>query len=182
MRSAALNTTMVGPLLLAAALALPGCWTAPVANVQPKGEARLIQGAIVVESVKPRAIVQSVDRSSDIIVLGNGGAAGTSTYKVGARVANISRIKPGDTVKATVAQELTVYVLRDGEAPGPNGAPQKIAADARVLSVDPSYRLLTLQYANGQKETFKVGQQIRLDEMEAGDAVVIRPIEVLALR
>jgi hypothetical protein len=34
---------MPGPLLLVAALALPGCWSALVASVQPKGKPRLIQ-------------------------------------------------------------------------------------------------------------------------------------------
>jgi hypothetical protein len=40
------SCAMPGPLLLVAALALPGRWSAPVASVQPKGTPRLIQGAI----------------------------------------------------------------------------------------------------------------------------------------
>jgi hypothetical protein len=170
------------PPLLAAALALTGCWTAPVADVQPKGEARLIQSAISVESVKAPALVEGVDRNTRTIVVRTPGAPETSTYKVGREVENFSSIRMGDKVKATVKEELSVYVLRNGEAPGADGTPEKIAASARVLSIDPSYRLLTLQYPNGENETLKVAVGVKLKEMEAGDAVVIRPIEVVALR
>jgi hypothetical protein len=180
--SGALSQTLASSLLLAAALALEGCWTAPVANVQPKGEARLIQSAISVESVKAAAIVESVDRNAGTIVVRIPGAPEPSTYKVGHEVENFSSIQLGNRVKATVKEELSVYVLRDGQAPGADGAPEKIAADARVLSVDPSYRLLKVQYSNGGNETFKVAVGVKLNEMEAGDAVVIRPVEAVALQ
>ena len=171
-----------GPLLLGAALTLAGCWTAPVADVQPKGEARLIQNAISVESVKAVAFVEGIDRDSGTIVVRTPGAPETSTYQVGRGVENFSRFGLGDKVEATVREELSVYVLRDGQAPGADGVPEKIAADARVLSVDPSYRLLTLQYPNGKNETFKVALDVKLKEMEAGDAVVIRSVEAVALK
>ena len=38
-------------LLAVATFALTGCWTAPVATVQPKGDARLIQSGIPVVAV-----------------------------------------------------------------------------------------------------------------------------------
>ena len=70
-------------------------------------------------------------------------------------------------------------MLHDGQLPDARGT---VSVDARVLMVDPSYRLLTLQYPDGQKETFKVPLGTRLEQMEGGDSVVIRPLEVLALR
>jgi hypothetical protein len=168
-------------LSVALALALAGCWTAPVADVQPKGEPRLIQGGIAVESVKDAAIVQAVDPGGRTLALSPRPGA-TYTYKAGAQVENLARIKAGDTVRATVAEELTVYVLRGGELPGTTGAPQSITSDARVLWVDPSYRLLTLRYPDGRDETLKVALGVRLDEMEAGDDVVIRPLEVRSVK
>ena len=42
--------------VFAEALALDGCWTAPIASVQPQGEPRLIRRAVAVESVKNPAI------------------------------------------------------------------------------------------------------------------------------
>jgi hypothetical protein len=172
----------LGPLLLTIVLALPGCWTAPVANVQPPGDARLVQSGIAVSSVKTVATVEFVDHAASTIVLRTPGAAEPSTYKVGPKVSGFIDLKAGDLVQATVAEELTVYVLRDGQLPGAGGAPEKIAVDARVLAVDPSYRLLTLQYPNGQNETFKVPLEARLRQMAAGDSVAIRSVEVIALR
>jgi hypothetical protein len=163
------------------ALALAGCWTAPMANVQPKGEARLIQSAIRVESFKDRVTVQSINADQRIIVL-NFSEGPRATFKPGPQVTNFYQIQAGDKVRATVAQELTIYVLKNGQVPSTGGKPEAIKADAKVLTVDPSYRLLTLQYPNGQAETFKVGLDVKLLEMEPGDAVVVRPLELIALR
>ncbi|MBV8181181.1 MAG: hypothetical protein JO045_20750 [Mycobacterium sp.] len=96
-------------------------------------------------------------------------------------MSDFDRIKAGDKVEATMAQELTVYVLKNGQLPVAGGPPRAVKSDARVLMVDPSYRLLTLQYPNGRNETFKVGLDVKLLEMEAGDDVVIRTIEAVAL-
>jgi hypothetical protein len=166
-------------LLLSAALA--GCWTAPVANVQPKGEPRLIQDSIAVESVKQPAIVQSVDASARSVVVQPLGAATTVTYKAGPKVEHFDRIKTGDKVEARVAERLSIYVSRDGKVPGPNGVPEAIASDAKVLMVDVSYRLLTVQYPNGQRETFKVALSVKLRDMEAGDDVVVQSLEAVQL-
>jgi hypothetical protein len=182
MRTTALIRTVVYRLLFTAPLALAGCWTAPVANVQPKGEPRLIQADIPVRSVRSPVIVESVDPGARTMVLRMPDGAQASTYKVSPAVSDLDRFRPGDKVRATVTEELSVYVLRDGQLPGTDGAAQTIAVNAKVLSVDPSYRLLTLQYPDGQNETFKVGLDGKLREMEAGDAVVIRPVEVVALK
>ena len=167
------------PPLFAAALLLAGCWTAPVATVQPHGEARLIQGAIAVTSVKDTAVVSSVDRSAGTVVLRSSGKPEVSTYRLAPKVSGLDDIKAGDVVQATVTEDLTIYVLHDGQLPDAGGT---VSVDARVLMVDPSYRLLTLQYPDGQQETFKVPLGTRLEQMEAGDSVVIRPLGVLALR
>ena len=180
MTSKTLNRAMVTLLLLVIAPALAGCWTAPIANVQPKGEARLIQSAIPVESVKHRVTVQSVDADRRVIVL-NFSEGATATFKPRPQMA-FHQIRAGDKVQATVAQELTVYVLKNGQVPGTGGKPETLEADAKVLRVDPSYRLLTLQYPNGQAQTFKVGLDVKLLEMEPGDIVVIRTMDLIALQ
>lgn len=178
MTSAALSRLVSVLSALVIAIALSGCWTAPVADVQPSGEPRLIQSSIAVQSVQEAAVVASLDRGAGTIALRTRGWVQTSTYKLGPRVAGLNDIKAGDVVRATVSEDLVVYVLRDGELPGHG----PIAADAKVLAVDPSYRLLRLQYPNGQNETFKVPPGTRLAQMEAGDSVVIQPVAVLALQ
>ncbi|MBV8208469.1 MAG: hypothetical protein JO133_00240 [Burkholderiaceae bacterium] len=175
-------SSAVDPLLFAAAILLAGCWTAPVANVRPKGEPRLIQAAIAVESIKSPAIVQSVDVHTRTIVVRSPADASATVYKFGTKVSNFDQIKVGDEIEPTVVEELSVYVLENGKLPGKNGGLQTVEPHAKVLTVDSSYRLLTLQYPNGQKETFKVGLEARLAQMEAGDDVVIRTIEAVAVR
>jgi hypothetical protein len=142
----------------------------------------LIEEGIAVESVKDPLAVQSVDRANHtLVVLGSSGTA-SSTYKVAPAVRDFVLLKAGDKVRVTVREDLAVYVLRDGQLPGPDGAPVTIATNAKVLAVDRSYRLLKLQYPDGQRETFKVGLNVRLDQMAMGDDVVVRPVEVVKLK
>jgi len=175
-----LSRAMLGSLLVVAAMTQTGCWSPPVSDVQPKGEPRLIQGAIAVKSVKPSATLQSVNPDALAITLLGAGDSRPVSYRVSPKVGKLNRLKAGDRVQATVLEELTVYVSREGQPPDTDDLPRDV--DARVLSVDRSYRLLTLRYPNGPDETFKVTTQVRLDKMEAGDAVSIRPIEAIALR
>jgi hypothetical protein len=50
-----------------------------------------------------------------------------------------------------------------------------------VLAVDPSYRLLTVQYPHGGTQTFKLALHTSMRGMEAGDSVAIRRVEVVTL-
>ena len=175
------NRTSAAPLGLLPFLVLAGCWTAPVADVQPKGDARLIQQAIKVVAVKEDATVQSIDLDRGVIVLQFADGL-TATIKPAPGVANFSKIRAGDKGRAKVAQELSVYVLKDGQLPGADGKPKPVRTDAKVLQIDTAYRLLTLQYPNRQVEIFKVGLDAKLSAMEAGDSVAIETTELLALK
>jgi hypothetical protein len=163
------------------ALAVTGCWHAPVADVQPQGEPRLIQRGIPVVAVKNHATVQSIDADSHSVVL-HFPEGSTATVTPGPRVKHLTQVRAGDKARATVAQTLSVYVLRNGQLPGTEAAAGPIRTDAKVLMVEPSYRLLTLQYPNRQVETLKVGLDAKLSEMAAGDAVMIETTQLLALR
>jgi hypothetical protein len=181
MTIAAPKYAIVGAQFLAVTLALSGCWTPPVATVRPKGQPRLIEDSIVVESVRNPATVESVDPSARTIVVLTPGERATSTLRVGPRVSNFDRIKSGDEVEATITEQLAVYVSRAGEVPGVSEISHTVAATAKVVSVDSSYRLLTLQHPNGRNETFKLPLDVKLKEMEAGDDVLISPLEAVAL-
>jgi hypothetical protein len=167
-------------LLPVAALALAGCWTPPNANVQPKGKPGLIQDRITVESVKDPATVEAIDAGARTITLKLSDNT-TSTYKAGSQVDNLGQVRVGDRVAATVAEELAIYSLENGRLPD-GATSETLGVNARVLLVDPSYRLLTLQYPNGQSETFKAGLNTRMEQMEPGDSVVMQPKEVTAIR
>ena len=172
--------TMVLTLLPAASLTLAGCWTPPNANVQPKGRPGLIQDGVVVESVKDAATVLAIDAGTRSISLKLSNH-NTLTCKVGAKVEILGHIQVGDQVKATVSEELAVYVLENGRLPDGTTA-ETLGINAKVLLVDPSYRILTLQYPDGQIEALKPGLGTRMEQMSPGDSVVVRPREVTSVK
>ena len=166
-------------LLLAATLTLPGCWTAPRSDVQPPGEPRLIADHILVRSRRAPAVVQAVDAQARTVSLLNTRRRSSGVYPVSARVSRLGQVYPGERIRATLVDELSVYVLH---ADDPVIAGERIEPQARVLRVDPSYRRLVVQYPDGEEETFKVGLAVELTAMRAGDAVVIRPVDLTALK
>lgn len=173
------NRSIACLVFLSATFLLAGCWTPPVATVHPRSPPGLIQAGVFVESVLGPAIVRSVNPSARTIVLQVMGTASARTYRVGRAVAGFDRITPGEMAHAIVLERLTVYVSNG--LPAAEGAYDTVMSGTKVLSVDTSYRLLTLQYAAGQNETFKVGAEVDLKRMQAGDDVAIEPLEVVAL-
>lgn len=121
--------------------------------------------------------MRSVDSGARTIVLQVMGTASPRPYRVGRSVAHVDRITPGEMAHAIVLEKLTV----SNGLPAADGAYDRVMSGTKVLSVDPSYRLLTVQYPTGQNETFKVGAEADLKHMQAGDDVAIEPLEVVAL-
>lgn len=157
-------------LLVGATVILSGCWTPPSAAVRPEGKPRIIAQGIEIDRVVDSARVESVDRAARMVGL-SVRAVPLPACKVGRSVRNWGDIRVADHVRATIEEVLTVYV-----AGTIGGSP-----DARVLVVDPSYRLLTVRYPNGGADTFKIALHTRMSGMEAGDAVAIRQVEVTRL-
>jgi len=167
-------------LLTVMALSLNGCWTPPNANVQPTGEPRLIQSGVSAERSDVRATVQTVDASARTLtlILSDGTLV---TCTVSPQVKNFDQIQVGEQVRVALAEKLAVYVLQDGRLPGAGGTKEAISVIARVQVVDPSYRLLTLQYLDGQTEVMKASLGTKLLEMQPGDSVILQSAEVVAI-
>ena len=170
----------VAVLLPVAMLTLAGCFTPPNANVQPKAPPGLIQSGILIESVKLDATVQAVDAQIRTLTLKLADGI-VRTYTVKPQVKDFDQVKVGDKVKAWVTEELAVYVLKDGRLPDGTTA-EALGINARVLQVDHSYRLVTLLYPDGGKETLKLGLDTRFKQMEPGDSVAIQPRELTKLK
>ena len=72
-----------------ATLPLPGCWVAPNAHVQPKGEPRLIEEGVEVQSVKDTAVIREIDATTRTIVVSPTGGGATESYRAGAQVSKV---------------------------------------------------------------------------------------------
>jgi hypothetical protein len=126
-------------------------------------------------------IVQAVDARARTIDLNAAGGSSTRTYRAISPLAGFDHIAAGQKAAASFMEELTIYVPPQAPAPDPDPEPSVPFAKARVLSVDPSYRLLTLEYSDGWRETVKVGRDANLAWVEPGDEVTIKLLEVVAL-
>ena len=183
-------------LLLPAILLLAGCWTNPYTIEPATGSPAFKGGMVVVDSHSAVATVESVDAASRQIILKY--TDGSSTTNIaGPEVINFDKIKAGDVVKGTVAEEIGIFLVKNGPLPatdtgvvihgaakGANPAGVMVTTidmSARVIMADRSYRMLTLKYANGQVKTFKVPLPFTLEHVAVGDNVVMRATQTIAL-
>ncbi len=169
-------------LLPAIVLALAGCSTPSNANVQPAGKPGLIQGGIPVQIIQEPVTVVSIDAGRRLITLKHKNGS-TKTFNVNESVKNFDQVKVGDILSAAVKAELGVYILENGRIPNADGTsrPKTINFNAKVQKVNPSHRLLTLRFSNGQTMTIKADQNVQLEKMAPGDDVVMRSNEVTAI-
>jgi hypothetical protein len=163
-------------------LTLVGCATPPNANVQPAGKPGLIQGGIPVEIIQGPVTVKSLDAGRHLITLQQADGS-TKTFNVDSSVQNFDHVRVGDTIKATVKAEMSVYILQNGRLPNADGTtrPKTVNFNAKVLTVDAGRRLLTLKFSNGRTLTIKAASDVMLEKMAPGDDVVIRSNLVTAI-
>jgi len=182
MKNKIFRSAAIATLLPAITLVLTGCWTPPNANVQPVGKPGLIQGGIPVDIVQASVKVTSLDASQHTITLQHADGS-TKTFSLADSVKNLDQVKVGDTIDATVKGELSIYILDNGMLPNADGTThaRTINFNAKVLSVDRSYRLLTVQFINGQKFTIKAALDVMLEKMAPGDDVVMRSNVITAI-
>jgi hypothetical protein len=195
-----MNTTTLKRIVLAFApasmLALTGCWTPPTQLASPSGNPSLAGAWAIVETAQYTATVNSVDASQRKVVLRRPDGT-TSACKFGPDVVNFNQIQAGDKVKVKVADELAIFLVKNGPLPSAGtgvlvaGAPtgsmpaglvvETTDSTARVIGVDRSYRLLTLEYADGKTKTVKVPLPNTLEHVNKGDDVVVRATERMVL-
>jgi translation initiation factor IF-1 len=155
------------------------------------------EGAVEVETLTvPSASVLAINYPSRTLtlVMPNGSK---NTYKISSDVKNFDQIEVGDKVNATLVEALAVYMGGPGATPNtsdvktvslaPKGAkPGVIVADtqevtAKIVSVDPKERKVTLQTADGENRTVRVSKSVDLAKVKPGNDVTVRMTEALAI-
>jgi hypothetical protein len=188
-----IKTTVIAiPLLM---LAIAGYAQDPGAT--PKAKAKPgAKGAIEVGAIIATSKVTAVDPANRTVTLTND-AGETNTYQLGEHVRNFDQIKVGAQVKATLLESVAVAVSKSSAAPdagarsvvavAPKGAmPGVIMAKtrqitAKIVSVDPQARTVTVEGPIGGKPTIKVGPNVNLGELQAGDDVTLRVTDAFAI-
>src|SRR5215831_14095660 len=142
----------------------------------PKGEGAVmagyqpgVPGGVMVGTYQETATVTAIDREKrKVTLVERDGTMGV--FKAGPNAVNFDQIQIGDQVKATVTQELAVFVRNNGEpssdggvtsiALSPVGAkPGALVADttevtAKVTAVDLKKHKATLQFPDSTSKTF----------------------------
>jgi translation elongation factor P/translation initiation factor 5A len=184
-------------LMPAAMLALTSCSSAPQGEGATMVAAEKgVPGGVMVETYQTTATVTAVDAASRKVTLVTPDGTKT-TFKAGPEVVNFPQIQVGDQVKATVAEQLVVFLRKNGEpandgeaalvALAPVGAKpgvfmaNTVEVTAKVEAIDLEHRKATLRFPDGKSKTFKVRKDVDLTKGKLGDEVVIRTTEALAI-
>jgi hypothetical protein len=187
-------------LIPAALLILSACST--VSPPPPaEGESAVafqegVPGGVIVNTIDVSARVTAIDKTNrKVTLLGPDGKK--FTVKVGPEAINFDQVKVGDMVKATVTEELVIYLEEEGMhasdvsaavvALAPKGEkPGGLVAEttqvtATVVAIDRTNRTATLRFEDGHTETFPVRDDLDLSRRKVGERVVFHVTEMIAI-
>jgi len=153
-------------------------------------------GRMEAVAVTTMATVESIDYAGRTVTLqGPDGAMGT--YRLGKEVKNFNQIKVGDQVKATMLESIAVFVGPSEVEPSvgniqtvalaPKGKkPGMVVANTaeavvRVESVDAANRTVTVAGVADVPRKLTVGPNVNLVNLKAGDKVMVRYTEAMAI-
>ena len=155
-----------------------------------------VPGGVIVNTVDVSARVTAIDKANrKATLLGPDGEE--FTVKVGPEAVNFDQVKVGDLVKATVTEELVIFMDDKGAPSGegeagvvalaPKGAKpgglmaQVTQVTATVTAIDRTKRTATLRFDDGTSEIFPVREDIDLSKHNVGERVVFRHTEMIAI-
>ena len=155
-----------------------------------------VPGGVVVGTYRETATVTAVDAvHRKVTLVGPDGAK--TVFKADPKVRNFDQIRVGDQVKATMVEQLVVFLRQDGAPAGdgqagmvalaPRGAkPGVLMADtvevtATVKAIDLKRHKATLRFPDGKSKTVAVRPDVDLTKVTLGEEVVIRTTEAMAI-
>jgi translation elongation factor P/translation initiation factor 5A len=148
------------------------------------------------DSVTVTATVQSVDLKTRTVELKDAEGK-TTTVVVPESIANLDKLKVGDTVTTTYAVALAAEILKPGETAAPasvsaakQGGGEIVSAAQRsavlkIDSIDLATNSVTVTGPKGNKETIKVKRpelQEKLKTLKPGDEVQLTYTEAMAIK
>ena len=153
--------------------------------------------AVHVESVTCTAVVTAIDHAKRTATLRLPSGA-EKTLQAGKELVNFDQVKVGDHLKVTYAESLAVQTRspksatdtvtsQSNVALAPKGAmpggavTDTVEITARVVDIDQKARLATLS-SDGRTRTIRVGPNIDLSKVKAGDEVVFKYTQGVLLR
>lgn len=178
-------------------LAFSGCGTPPANPLATQSDPSLAGGmAVETKTSKEKAVVTDLVPAQSTLTLRS--SAGTTTRcKVAPQVVNLGQIQVGEKVNATLTDAAAIFLVKIGPPPNAGagvtvvgtheaGQPASVVlqttdAQAKVINVDRSYRLVKLEYADGSRKEFKVPLPDTLLNVQKGDEAVVRTTEPLAI-
>jgi hypothetical protein len=154
-------------------------------------------GVVSVDVVEFTSKVDAIDYQKRTIVL-KGSDGKMRVFTASKDVRNLDQVKPGDLVKVQLVEETALFVRKASDPPeaaetstvglAPKGAKPGIMfvdtlqLTANVNAVDYQKRMITLTGPQGNVRTYKVSDDVkRLNDVKAGDQVVLRVTDALAI-
>ncbi len=179
----------------AALLALTACKT-PSNPLATQTSQSLTGARTLVETSHQKAVVTELLPGNGELALRSSTGA-TTRCKIAPAIENLNQIQVGTKVKATLSDEVAVFLLKNGTPPSavagvvltgaaPGGQVAHVVlrttdARAKVLNVDRSYRLLKLEYEDGSTKEYKFPLPDMLENIQKGDEALVRTTEPLAI-
>jgi hypothetical protein len=186
-----------GAVLIAAApLFLTSCSSTSSSQAAAGSGPEIERGKVFVDAATETATVQSIDKDTRTVVLLHQDGK-TSDYECGPDVRNFDQIKVGDQVTATVGESVAIGLIKGGVPPAAGTATAVVRAPlgekpggqiidtvgftAKVITIDPATRMVTLQTPDGKERTLKVEPDIDLTGVNPGDDVGVKVTRAFAV-
>jgi Cu/Ag efflux protein CusF len=152
-------------------------------------------GALAVEQTEAVVTVTKVDPQARTVTF-RGPKGGVSTLMVPPEAQNLDQVKPGQQYRMKYVESVAVEIQKGGKASAsaaeemnlaPKGAkPGGVIVRTRQIAgvidaIDYANRYVAVRGPKGNVLSFKVADDVKLDQIAAGDSIVLTHTEALAI-
>jgi hypothetical protein len=135
------------------------------------------------------ATIQAIDLEKRIVTVKGGPKDQVIELKAGEKVKNLSKLKVGDVVVVKYYASLAVRMAKPGEAESvatsevkkAGSQARQVTVTATVQDIDKNTNIVFLKGPEGNIVGVKAEDPKRLDELKAGDQIVVTYTEALAI-